>query len=256
MNNTEDYIKATFEQYNSSVYSWAQTASEYAKWVSWGFGADYLLGVVLPNSIDERKPKNISEAHLLFELAIQPIVTNHYFTTGRRFNRSWEENEAATEIVRRNIQGFIFDDESEERIQLYGDFHKQFHQSLQRLFSGDQDPMSLLYCEFLEHRWLECCSGEQIIDWSKISFPCWSYEEVKAARCSNYNEMMEDLLNPYNTVAFYRAINQSFMFSNLLFKIAYDSMENASKDSWYGIILSSLAKAVDEFSNLPYWNSQ
>ena len=208
---------------------------------------------MLPNSIDERKPKNISEAHLLFELAIQPIVTNWYFTSGRRVSHSWEENEAATEIVRRNIQGFIFGDESEERIQLYGDFHKHYHQNLQRVFSGDQDHMSLLYCQFLEHRWLECCSGEQIIDWSKISFPYWSFEEFMAARCSNYNEIMEDLLIPSNTVALYGAINQSFMFSNLLFKIAHDSMINASKDSWYGIVSSSLAKADDEFSNLPYW---
>ena len=40
-----------------------------------------------------------SEAHLLYELATQPIVTNNYFTTGRRFNRSWKENEAATDIA-------------------------------------------------------------------------------------------------------------------------------------------------------------
>ncbi len=256
MNNTKDYIRATLEQYNSSVYSWAQTASEYAVWVSWGFGTDYLLRVMLPNYIDERKPKNILEAHLLFELAIQPIVTNHYFTQGRRSNRSWEENEAATEIVRRNIQGFIFGDESEERIRLYGNFHKQYHQSLQRAFSGDQDHMSLLYCQFLEHRWLECCCGEQIIDWSKIIFPCWSYKEFMAARCLNYDEMAVDLLNPYNTTALYSIIGKSYRFSNILYKIAYDSMQNASKESWYGVILSSLAKAVEESSKLPYGNNQ
>jgi len=256
LNNIKDYIGATLEQYNSSVYSWAQTANEYALWVSWGFGADFLLGVMLQTSMDENIPKDISEAHLVFELAMQPIVTNHYFVVDRHSNRSWEVNEAATEIVRRNIQGFIFGDESEERIRLYGNFHKQYHQSLQRAFSGDQDHMSLLYCQFLEHRWLESCSGAQIIDWSKISFPCWSYEEFMAARCSNYDEMAIYLLNPYNTAALYSIIGKSYRFSNILYKIAYDSMQNASKESWYGIILSSLAKADDEFSNLPYWNSQ
>ncbi len=247
---SRDYRRNSLERYNSSVYEWAQNASEYATWVSWGFGADYLLGVILPGSVDERNPNNISEAKLLFELAIQPIVTNWYFTQGRRVSRSWEENEAATEIVRRNIQGFIFGYESEESIQLYGNFHKQCHQSLQRLFNGDQDHMSLLYCQMLEHRWLECCTGERIIDWSKISFPCWSYEEFMAARCSNYDKMMGDLLNPYKTVTFYRIINRSYMFSSILFKIAFNSMKDTNKDSWYSIVLSSLAKAVDELSKL------
>ncbi len=253
LDNIKDYIRATLEQYNSSVYSWAQTASEYALWVSWGFSADFLLGVMLPNSVDENKPKNISEAHLLFELALQPIVTNHYFRLDRRSNRSWEVNEAATEIVRRNIQGFIFGDESEERIRLYGNFHKQYHQSLQRAFSGDQDHMSLLYCQFLEYRWLECCSGEQIIDWSKINFPCWSYEEFMAARCSNYDEMAVDLLNPYKTVTLHGIIGESYRFSNILYKIAYDPMQNANKESWYAIVLSSLPKADDELHKLPDW---
>ena len=73
-----------------------------------------------------------------------------------------------------------------------------------------------------------------------------------AARCSNYDEMTVDLLNPYKTVALYRIIGKSYRFSNILYKIAYDSMQNASKESWYGIILSSLAKADDEVSNLPH----
>ena len=92
VNQSRDYIRITLEQYNSSIYSWAQKASEYATWVSWGFGADYLLGMKLPNSIDEMNPTNIKKTNILFELAIQPIVTNWYFHLGRRVSRSWEEN--------------------------------------------------------------------------------------------------------------------------------------------------------------------
>jgi len=243
---SEEYIRITLEQYNTSVYSWAQKASEFATWVSWGLGAHFILSVTLPNSTDERNPNNISEANLLFELAIQPIVTNWYFTSGRRVSHSWEENEAATEIVRRNIQGFIFGYESEESIQLYGNFHKQYHQSLQRVFNGDQDHMSLLYCQMLEHRWLECCSGERIIDWSKISFPCWSLEDFMAARCSNYDKMVGDLLNPYNTVTFNHTINQAFKEISEFNKLAYGLIKNMDKDSWYRFELPNRGKADDE----------
>ena len=73
-----------------------------------------------------------------------------------------------------------------------------------------------------------------------------------AARCSNYDEMAVDLLNPYKTVTLHGIIGESYRFSNILYKIAYDPMQNANKESWYGIILSSLAKAVEKSSKLSY----
>ena len=144
---SRDYIRITLEQYNSSVYSWAQKPSEYATWVSWGFGAHRLLNMMLSFPEAEMNRKDIAKAKMLFELAMQPIITDWHFQLDRHGSHSDEEDERAMEIVRRNIQGFIFGCESDEHIQLYGNFHKQYRQYLRILFKGDQHH----YTEYEEH---------------------------------------------------------------------------------------------------------
>ncbi|MDZ4230305.1 MAG: hypothetical protein U1B77_00630 [Dehalococcoidales bacterium] len=230
---SKQLIQHALRHYNNSVYAWAQSAGEYATWISWGQGAYFILNVKLNSAIDEMIPGGEKEANLLFELGMQPIVTDWFFQLDRHGNRSQEENEAATEIVRRNIQGFLFGYELEENINLYGCFHIQYSESLRHLFNGAKDTMSLLYCEFVEHRWMECCTGKQIIDWQNINFPCLDYNEFVNARLPAMTKLWVNLMNPYNTAALYQTINRAFKSAVNFREKAFELVRNLDKGSWY-----------------------
>lgn len=255
MDKAQQHLKETLDNFNTSVFSWAQTPGDYAAWISWGFGANYLLNAALPVFSDELKPNNLLKTQLLFELALQPIIASHYFHSDPSQSDLWENLEPAFGTIQTNIQRFMFGTDNRESKPLHMNLLKQYLYCLQQNSEEDRYHLLLLYCQLLEYRWIECCADKHLLEWTALAFPCRSYDDMLKVRRFKNDELVLKTINPTNTITLCQIINQALMFSDILCNISYNSLQNEAKQSWYSVILSKLLPAEEELSTILVGNN-
>ncbi len=248
MDSTRQHLKEALDNFNASVFSWAQTPGDYSLWISWGFSANYLLNAALPAFSDELQPNNLLKTQLLFELALQPIISHHYYRLYPSLTDPVAELKSEYDAIQSNIHRFLFGTEYRERNRLHLNLLSQLFHSLRQPTEEDRFHLLLLYCQLLEYRWIECCSDKHILEWNTLCFPCDTYEEVLDSRRNSRDELVRKTINPTNTITLCQIINQAFMFTEILFTLCDSPVKNESRQSWYPVVLSKLLPAEEELS--------
>jgi len=156
-------------------------------WTSWALGGSSIFHFDGKEPVFTQKPDNLYRAKLLLELGMQAMVSWWFWQWFSERSVSRHEREDAIKVSLLNIQTLL-DVSSKDTLKLYHNFDKQ----LQPTLENEGKWLPFVYVDMFYQKYWECVTGEQTVDWVKLSFPVKSHQQYSDSYRRGYRSFIGD----------------------------------------------------------------
>lgn len=140
-------------------------------WQSWAMGGYALLVHKDVNKVLGEMPDSLAKARPVLELGIQTMISSWFWKWYSQRNYSEEVKTQVVWAALTNIQTLL-GIETKDNVALYMGFDKEF----QSIMNTEGKTLPICYVDMFYQRYLECITGEQIVNWRELRFPLESHK--------------------------------------------------------------------------------